>query len=338
MTTTYPSAIDSFTRPASNQKMDGSTGGRAQTLIIDDLADAVEAVEGDIRDFANGARLRYAKSTSGLEETYTNVGNVTGNITIDWSTSSVQRIVLTGNTTVTSMTGFTNGKSSTCTLIVVQDATGGRTLTLTGVTYDTATTLNSAANAVTRIVIQRVADANGSNSMLLAALVGSSVAGGGSGTLITSAYKTADTSTTSTTLAADPHLTATVAANKRYVYHLVVHYDGGPNNDAGGEDIKVAMDVSGFTATTHTWAATGAQAGASAAAATGKWDGNNASGASQIYGTVGVGTYLHMRISGFLDVGATGGTLQFKWAKSTAGTGANATRVLKGSTLEIHEV
>jgi len=47
-------------------------------------------------------------------------------ITIDWNNGNVQSVVLTGNTTLT----FTNGQDGgKYTLIIKQDATGGRTVT-----------------------------------------------------------------------------------------------------------------------------------------------------------------------------------------------------------------
>jgi len=54
------------------------------------------------------------------------LGNRSGNVTIDWNSGNTQHMVLTGNAT----TSFTNGKSGgRYTLVIKQDGTGARTMT-----------------------------------------------------------------------------------------------------------------------------------------------------------------------------------------------------------------
>lgn len=59
-----------------------------------------------------------------------NKGNVSGNITLDYTDGHVQIITLTGNTTITAINNFPpTGKAGVLQLRVMQDGTGGRTLT-----------------------------------------------------------------------------------------------------------------------------------------------------------------------------------------------------------------
>lgn len=85
-----------------------------------------------------------------LEQDYTNKGDNTGATTVNLDDGNVQRVRLTGNVTFT-FSGSTNGEACSLTLILVQDGTGGRTVTWPGsVDWEAATapTLSTAANSV----------------------------------------------------------------------------------------------------------------------------------------------------------------------------------------------
>ena len=60
-------------------------------------------------------------------ETLTDHGNVSGSVTVDYATSPGHRYVLTNATTFT-FSGATNGNLCDLTLYLVQDGTGGRTI------------------------------------------------------------------------------------------------------------------------------------------------------------------------------------------------------------------
>jgi hypothetical protein len=82
-------------------------------------------------------------STDGQPALY-DAGNSGTGIAIDWENGPVQKVTLTGNATLT----FTNPVSGgTFTLILVQDGTGGRTVSLTGWDFgDSTPSYNTAAS------------------------------------------------------------------------------------------------------------------------------------------------------------------------------------------------
>ena len=68
-------------------------------------------------------------SAANYAETVHTFGNATGTITPNISLGAIQRLTLTGNITLNSITNILSGQSMT--LILTQDATGNRTLTST---------------------------------------------------------------------------------------------------------------------------------------------------------------------------------------------------------------
>ena len=82
-------------------------------------------------------------TTDGQPALY-DAGNSGTSLAIDWENGPVQKVTLTGNATLT----FTNGVSGgTYTLLLVQDGTGGRTVTMTGFDFgDNAPSYNTAAS------------------------------------------------------------------------------------------------------------------------------------------------------------------------------------------------
>lgn len=78
------------------------------------------------------------------QPTVYDAGNSGTSITINWNNGPVQKLTLTGNCTVSFSNPLSGG---TYTLILVQDGTGGRTVTLTGWTFgDNAPTYNTGAS------------------------------------------------------------------------------------------------------------------------------------------------------------------------------------------------
>lgn len=77
---------------------------------------------------AEEAESQRVETSNGGKEDYDNVGNSTGAVDIDLADGNVQRIVLTGDTTL-SISGATNSKACSLTLVIVQDATGGHAVT-----------------------------------------------------------------------------------------------------------------------------------------------------------------------------------------------------------------
>jgi cytoskeletal protein CcmA (bactofilin family) len=61
------------------------------------------------------------------------LGNITGSVTVDWNNGNAQRGVLTGNVTI-SFSNMIAGASYS--LMLVQDGTGGRSITLSGVAWE----------------------------------------------------------------------------------------------------------------------------------------------------------------------------------------------------------
>lgn len=82
------------------------------------------------------------------------LGNVTGSLDLSVSVpvlaSQIVSMTLTGNTTITALPAPPVGMGGTVTLRITQDATGGRTLAVTGArcAYGVAPLLSTAAGAV----------------------------------------------------------------------------------------------------------------------------------------------------------------------------------------------
>ena len=80
------------------------------------------------------------------QETTYNLGSVSGTITPDFVNGSIQNLTLTGNITLNSLGNAVAGRSMT--LILTQDATGGRTLTSSMKFAGGSKTLSTAGNAI----------------------------------------------------------------------------------------------------------------------------------------------------------------------------------------------
>ena len=115
-------------------------------------------------------RLRHATTTATIGATQWNeshvlathdLGNITGSVSITLENGSVQRGVLTGNVTFTLPT-VPAGTAEHLTLILTNDATAGRAVTITGIQWvgGTAPTLDTAANAK-NIIVLRGTNSNG---------------------------------------------------------------------------------------------------------------------------------------------------------------------------------
>lgn len=92
------------------------------------------------------------------------VGNVGATVTLDAASSSgdVKTLTLTANCVAT-LTGSVTGREVSMHLYVKQDATGGRTLTLTGAKWQggAPSAVSTAPNAIDRIVLVNPGDGSG---------------------------------------------------------------------------------------------------------------------------------------------------------------------------------
>ena len=111
-------------------------------------------------------RLRHKTTTAVIAGTQWNedhvlathdLGNITGSVTIDLANGSVQRGVLTGNVTFALPT-VPAGTAEHLTLILTNDATAGRAVTITGIQWvgGTAPTFDTAASAKNIIVLRGI--------------------------------------------------------------------------------------------------------------------------------------------------------------------------------------
>ena len=111
-------------------------------------------------------RLRHKTTTAVITGTHWNedhvlashdLGNITGSVTIDLANGSVQRGVLTGNVTFTLPT-VPAGTAEHLTLILTNDSTAGRAVTITGIQWvgGTAPTFDTAASAKNIIVLRGI--------------------------------------------------------------------------------------------------------------------------------------------------------------------------------------
>ena len=94
--------------------------------------------------------VTFVRADGGGREVYSNHGNAGATETIDLANGNVHRIVLDANCTLT-FSGSTASVACSFTLVVVQDATGSRTVTWpASVDWPAATapTLSTAANKV----------------------------------------------------------------------------------------------------------------------------------------------------------------------------------------------
>lgn len=158
-------------------------GTNKRTSLAAALAITHTHVRANITDLGTAAGLNVPASPGGVATAsqvvrgddprlgagvpYVNRGNVGGSIVVDMNNfrDTAQRMVLTANTTV-SITNVPANAFVMLTLWVVQDATGGRTLTLPGGTvflYGESGVVNPTANSETLITLSTV---NGGTSWL----------------------------------------------------------------------------------------------------------------------------------------------------------------------------
>ena len=111
-------------------------------------------------------RLRHATTTATNSGTQWNeshvlaahaLGNITGSVSLTLDNGSVQTGTLTGNVTFTLPT-VTAGTTEHLTLILANDATAGRAVTITGIQWvgGTAPTFDTAASAKNIIVLRGI--------------------------------------------------------------------------------------------------------------------------------------------------------------------------------------
>jgi len=115
-------------------------------------------------------RLRHKTTTATITGTQWNedhtlaahaLGNITGSITIDLANGSVQTGTLTGNVTF-SLPTVAASTTEHLTLILTNDSTAGRAVTITGIQWvgGAAPTFDTAANAK-NIIVLRGTNSNG---------------------------------------------------------------------------------------------------------------------------------------------------------------------------------
>ncbi|MGP3684161.1 hypothetical protein ACTVZO_05505 [Streptomyces sp. IBSNAI002] len=136
---------------------------------------------------------------------------------------------------------------------------------------------------------------------------------------------TARTSTTS--LANDPHLALSVAANSTYLFDGFVDYDGA----FGAGSLK--MDFTLPASAVLRWGPLGNVVSET----TQKYTSNTTASGSMSVGTYGTGgLHTAATLRGYLTVAATAGTMQMRWAQD--GSNGTATTVYAGSWLRLYRV
>lgn len=133
----------------------GLQAGGSDVLVDSDIGSTVQAYDADT------AKTDTNQSWTAAQRGNTETANKTGNVTLDFDTYQHFVITLTGNVTLDNPTTEAVGQSGFMTII--QDATGGRTISL-GTDYETAggsgLSLSSAANA--RDIVPYAVSATGS--------------------------------------------------------------------------------------------------------------------------------------------------------------------------------
>ena len=129
-------------------RFDGTTGKTLQNgLWVEDDAGNVTA-GGNLN--LNDKTLQRPNIKDYAEETY-DLGNITGNVTLDFENGNFQYGVLTGNVTLTIANPPANGKVGSMTLELKQDTSGNRTITFPSAFQyagGNAPTLSPSANAI----------------------------------------------------------------------------------------------------------------------------------------------------------------------------------------------
>ena len=134
--------------------------------------------------------------------------------------------------------------------------------------------------------------------------------------------KPSDTARSSTTTAAaDPHLVAPLAANRKYVFEIVAYCIG---NAAG--DLKIQISTPAGATLVYSWQRMGSTDGEV------KNDGTD-SGTISMTGTSWPSQAEAVVISGEVTVSSTAGDLELKWAQATSN--ATATTIKAGSFMSV---
>lgn len=142
--------------------------------------------------------------------------------------------------------------------------------------------------------------------------------------------KSSDTARTSTTtLAADPHIVVPVSASATYLLDGYIEFDG---IFGGTGDIKFDWTIP--AGATLRWGPLGNASGDT----TQKYAANSAANSSVLtagtYGTGGTRSAASPR--GYVTVGGTAGNLQLRWAQNTSS--ATATTVYAGSWIRLQRI
>lgn len=137
------------------------------------------------------------------------------------------------------------------------------------------------------------------------------------------AVKASNTSrSTTTTLAADPHLVLPLEANATYDLDLDIAYNGNTN---GSGDLKFGFSgPSGYTMAFGAWLVS-IPAGVSSSG------GNQ--GTTLVSGSAGTGTPLAAKVHGTVSTSSTAGSLTLLWAQNTSN--GTATTLTTGSKMRL---
>lgn len=152
--------------------------------------------------------------------------------------------------------------------------------------------------------------------------------GGGGGTGPTTEYKTADQSvTSSTTLVNVTDLVFAIGASERWGYRFVIFYDA-----TTGGDIKFAITAPAGVADLR-WGS-----GVTRGPGEGTWADATVSGSGTERGFAGrgAGDIASLVIEGFVENGATGGSIQLQFAQNTSN--GTASIVKENSYLVAHQL
>lgn len=111
-----------------------------------------QGLQGTLGGNINGNGKQISNAVlKGYSETFIDNGSVTGTGALNFSNGTYQRVTLTGNTTFTLAGLPPSSTGAAMIVLVIQDATGGRTATFSGVKWGGGTppVVSSAANAQT---------------------------------------------------------------------------------------------------------------------------------------------------------------------------------------------
>ena len=133
----------------------GSTPGSNTQVVYNDNGTLAGSSAFTFNNTSNTLTITNTSSNSVTATKFTegvyNFGNATGTLTVDVNNGDIQRMTLTGNITLNSISNVANGSSMT--LVMAQDATGNRLLSSTFKFAGNLRTLSTAANAIDVICV-----------------------------------------------------------------------------------------------------------------------------------------------------------------------------------------